>query len=408
MDEETQAQPGLTLFEPRYDTRFQVRRIGSDDAGQELAHIAFDESYRGVAEKKFHHWVIKAHDLSAPAANILKQTCLTLGTDAGVHRGAINCTIDREAVLISATQAQLERLIQKLRPQPFGLKALSESLVRMLQRQKQLSQGPLQVMAILNVTPDSFSDGGRLTSTEALIAQAGQALEAGAHILDIGGESTRPGAALVPQEEEMRRVAPAVEALHRAFPEAVISVDTRKATVAQAALAAGASMINDVSGLTFDPAMLGVVAEAHCPVVIMHSRGTPDVMQQNLVYSDLVGEISAFFYQQVALAVAAGVSPQHIILDPGFGFGKTLEHNLELMRRLPELASIGFPLLVGTSRKQFLTLGQLEAIPPDEREALTAASLALAIQSGARLVRLHDVVTQMPVVRWASRVWDRA
>ncbi len=317
-----------------------------------------------------------------------------------MHRHAIDCKIDREAVLITATRAQLEKLVQKLRPQPFSLKPLAESITRMLQRQKRLGQMPLETMAILNATPDSFSDGGRLTDTDAMVRAAARALELGVEILDVGGESTRPGAAEVSAEEELERVIPAIKAILTAFPDARISVDTRKAAVARAALDAGAAMVNDVSGLVFDPAMARVVAEAGCKVVIMHSKGTPDMMQQNPQYDDLMGEVSDFFYRQVAYAVEAGVDLENIILDPGIGFGKTLAHNMTLMRRLPELVSIGFPVLVGTSRKGFLTLGKPDEIPLDQREALTAASLAVAVQNGARLLRIHDVETQMPVIRW--------
>ncbi len=390
------------LFEPKHDTRFQVRQILPGETQQELERIAFDENYRNVAEKKFHHLIIKASDLSAPGANILKQTCLSIGAEAGVHHGAINCSIHREAVLITATRAQLERLIQKLRPQPFSLKLLAESISRMLQRQRHLHQNKLQVMAILNVTPDSFSDGGQLNSTQEILRAAERALEAGAHILDIGGESTRPGAQAVPIEEELNRVIPAIEAIHSAFPEAKISIDTRKSMVAKAALDAGATMINDVSGLTFDPEMILVVAQAGCPVVLMHSHGTPETMQESPHYEDVIGEIARFFYLQVAKAIEAGVQPEQIILDPGFGFGKNLAHNLELMRRLSEIVSIGFPVLVGTSRKSFLTLGKSDLIPPEQREALTAASLATAIQAGVSYVRIHDVETQMPVIQWLA------
>lgn len=405
MMSETQTQTPPALFDSRIDTRFEVRQICPKAAGLELERVQFDEDYRAAAEKKYHHIILKASDLSAPGANVLKQTCLSLGTDAGVHRGAINCTIDREAVLITATQAQLERLVLKLRPQPFGLKLLAESITRMLQRQRRLGNRPLEVMAILNTTPDSFSDGGRLMDPEAAVAAAGKALAIGADWLDVGGESTRPGAEEVPIDEELSRVIPVIEAIHKAFPEARMSVDTRKAAVARAALAAGAQMVNDVSGMRFEPEMAAVVAEARCPIVLMHSQGTPLTMQEAPQYHDVVGEVSRFLYGQVAAAVEAGIAPENIILDPGFGFGKTLDHNLALMRRLREIVSIGFPVLVGTSRKSFLTMGAGDRIPTHQREALTAASLAAAVQAGARLLRVHDLESQMPVVDWLKGIY---
>ncbi len=399
----TTLESGIVLFDPTDDLRFQVRQIHPSAADVELERVAFDESYRQVAEKKYHHLIIKAHSLSPAGANVLKQTCLTLGTDAGVHKHAINCKIDRGDVLITATASQLEKLVKKLRPQPFGLKPLSEAIQRMLLRQRYLQNQPIQVMAILNVTPDSFSDGGQFNSTTALLKHVETVLALGADYLDIGGESTRPGSQTVPVEEELQRVIPAIMEIKRRFPQARISIDTRKSPVARAALEAGAEIINDVSGLVYDPQMAAIAADYQCPVILMHSQGTPDVMQQSPHYDDVVGEVAEFFYRQVAGALAVGIQPQHIILDPGFGFGKTLEHNLELMRRLSELTSIGFPLLVGTSRKSFLTLGNSD-IPVDEREALTAASITMAVESGARILRLHDIQTQMPVVNWLKKM----
>lgn len=256
-----------------------------------------------------------------------------------------------------------------------------------------------RIMAILNVTPDSFSDGGRFDGLDDVLLAAERAVQAGADILDIGGESTRPGAKEISIEEETARVVPVIKALHRRFPEVLISIDTRKAAVAGAAVQAGAGMINDVSGLQFDPAIAGVAARAESWLVIMHSQGTPETMQANPSYSQgVIPDILAFFRQQVAVAEAAGVRRERIILDPGFGFGKTLNHNLEILGRFEAFQELGLPLLAGTSRKSFLALGN-KSIGPQDREALTAASLALAIQKGASYVRVHDVESQAPAVR---------
>lgn len=254
-------------------------------------------------------------------------------------------------------------------------------------------------MAILNLTPDSFSDGGRLGSLDAVLKAAEEAITTGADILDVGGESTRPGAQEIPVEEELQRVIPAIEALRREFPHIPISIDTRKAPVAEAAVQAGAGIINDVSGLQYDPAIADIAARYDAQLVIMHSQGTPDTMQNAPCYPNgVVEEVIAFFRQQTALALNAGVSPERIILDPGFGFGKTVQHNLTLLHYMDKLVALGYPVLAGTSRKSFLTLGDT-GITPDQREPLTAASLTLAIRKGARMVRVHDVATQAPVVR---------
>lgn len=263
-----------------------------------------------------------------------------------------------------------------------------------------------KIMAILNMTPDSFSDGGRLRTLEAALRTAQHALAAGADILDVGGESTRPGAMPIDPHEEMERVLPVITAIHREFPQAVISIDTRKASVANAALDAGASMINDVSGLQYDEAMASTAAHHQARLIIMHSQGTPDTMQKNPQYpGGIIDDIKCFLARQSEFALQAGVKPENILLDPGFGFGKTLPHNLTLLSRLDELTSLGFPLLVGASRKSFLTLGNRD-IPVNEREALTAVALSLAIQKGAAYVRVHDVETQFPVVRLAEALLE--
>jgi dihydropteroate synthase len=259
---------------------------------------------------------------------------------------------------------------------------------------------PIQIMAILNLTPDSFSDGGRLDSLDAALQQAERALAAGADILDIGGESTRPGAATIDPELEISRVLPAIRAIHKHFPQAVISIDTRKSSVAKAALEAGARIINDVSGLQYDPAMAETAAQFDATLILMHSQGTPETMQQNPQYPHgVVTEVSAFFERQIERAVQAGVSAEHIVLDPGFGFGKTLQHNLLLLHHLHQFLRFGLPVLIGTSRKSFLTLGNRH-IEVDRREALTAASVALGMQQGARWIRVHDMETQIPVIRF--------
>jgi len=257
-------------------------------------------------------------------------------------------------------------------------------------------------MAILNVTPDSFSDGGRLLTLDSALRAAEHALLAGANVLDVGGESTRPGAETIDAQAEMERVVPNIEAIHLRFPEAIISVDTRKAAVAEAAIEAGASWINDVSGLQFDPAMAATVARHQATLVLMHSQGTPDTMQRDPQYPQgVVQSILDFLEAQVAFAEQAGIAREKLIVDPGFGFGKTVAHNLDILRGLERFQELGLPVLAGTSRKSFLTMGNRDILT-DEREALTAVSLAMAIQKGAAYVRVHDVETQAPVIRLAE------
>src|SRR5579884_1930516 len=247
-----------------------------------------------------------------------------------------------------------------------------------------------QIMGVVNVTPDSFSDGGRYLDSQAAIAHA-QALEAeGAAFLDVGGESTRPGADPVPEDEELRRVMPVIEGLIARGAEARISVDTSKSVVAARALQAGATLVNDVTALRGDPEMAGVVAGAAADCCLMHMLGDPRTMQRDPHYDDVVGDIKAFLEERMAFAIKAGIAEERILIDPGIGFGKTTEHNLELLRRLDEFLDLGRPVVIGTSRKAFL--GRLTGREsPSDRVAATIATNVLAYERGARIFRVHDV-----------------
>ncbi len=254
-----------------------------------------------------------------------------------------------------------------------------------------LTEGPGPVVVgILNVTPDSFSDGGEFLDPDAAAEHAVAMLDEGAEILDVGGESTRPGSDPVSAEEEARRVVPVIGRIVAARPEAVISVDTYRSETAAAALEAGARIINDVTALRGDPRMASVVAEAHCPVILMHMRGEPKTMQREPRYTDVVREVRDFLARRAESAVAAGVGPEDVILDPGIGFGKNLEHNLALLRDLKDIAELGFPVLVGASRKRFI--GSITGVQEaKERVFGTVATTVLAYERGATIFRVHDV-----------------
>jgi len=243
-------------------------------------------------------------------------------------------------------------------------------------------------MGILNITPDSFYDGGRLLDVGAAIEFGLSMIEDGADILDVGGESSRPGAESISSNQELTRVLPVLEGL-RARASIPISIDTSKASVAKAALRAGADIVNDISALRLDPDMARTVSDAGAKVVLMHMQGTPRIMQQEPHYDDVVKEVGDFLMERVEHAQAAGIPPEHIILDPGIGFGKLLEHNLSLLRQLPKLVSYGYPVMVGLSRKSFL--GQLLDLPATERLEGTIAVNTIAILGGASIIRVHDV-----------------
>jgi dihydropteroate synthase len=254
------------------------------------------------------------------------------------------------------------------------------------------------VMGILNVTPDSFSDGNRFFSLQAAVERALELERGGADIIDIGGESTRPNAPAVDLAEELSRVIPVIEALAGRL-QVPISVDTYKAGVARAACAAGAEIVNDVSGLRFDPAMAQVVAEADAGLVVMHTRGTPDQMQSDTTYLDLIAEVKQYLLDSLALASHAGIPAARIAIDPGVGFGKSVAGNLELIRRLSEFQSLGRPILVGPSRKSFIgaVLGDRER----DRTFGTAAAVAACVLNGASIVRVHDVAAMRDVALMA-------
>jgi dihydropteroate synthase len=267
---------------------------------------------------------------------------------------------------------------------------------------------PFRVMGIINVTPDSFSDGGRYLDPRTAIAHGVELARQGADILDVGGESTRPGAEPVTLREELSRVVPVVEGLAERLPGVQISIDTSKSQVAERALAAGASLVNDVSALRGDPQMATVVASSGADCCLMHMAGEPRTMQRDPHYENVVQDVRSFLQERVAFAVAEGVREERIMIDPGIGFGKTIAHNLELLRRLDELVSVGRPIAIGTSRKSFIgailaqARGQDEPAAPGDRLQGTSASCVLALERGASVFRVHDVAAVRDALAMAA------
>ena len=382
------------------------------DAERELRGIGVDPVGIAMMYGKMQTRCVKLTDLQCRQANILKQEMLALGGDAAVARGTVACSIDHTDVILIGTDKQLQTLCDKLAPQPFQLPALAGELKRVLQRasqgprvwrtsRRELSLDRPLIMGILNSTPDSFSDGNQYSDPGRALERALEMVEQGADIIDIGGESTRPGSAPVPAEEELKRVLPVIAALAGRISRP-ISIDTWKSAVAQAAMDAGAEIINDISGLTFDPQMAGVAARSSAGMVLMHTRGTPQTMQHDTGYSDLMGEIILSLRQSLAMAGEAGIEQERIALDPGIGFAKTAAHNLEILRRLREVTTIGLPLLVGSSRKSFI--GTTLKRETGQRMYGTAATVALAVQGGAHILRVHDVREMRDVADMAHAI----
>ena len=244
-------------------------------------------------------------------------------------------------------------------------------------------------MGVLNVTPDSFSDGGQFNEINSAILHVDKMIKNGADIIDIGGESTKPGSEPVSANEESKRIVPLIRTIKNEYKDILISVDTYKSSVAKKAIEAGADFVNDISGLTFDDEMVSLLAQRNIPVVIMHINGKPKTMQKNILYSDLVSDIKRFFNKQCNHAINSGIKESNIMIDPGIGFGKTFDHNFTLLKRLKEFEDLGFPILIGPSRKAFI--GDVLNLPSNERVEGTIAAIVAGILNGANIIRVHDV-----------------
>jgi dihydropteroate synthase len=378
-----------------------------EEAGRSLAMIGADE--RGIAKMaaKGLARAIKLERVPLRVAHILKQEMLSLGGDAAVHREVITNGVDTTDVMLLGTVAQLRKLAKKLDVQPFGLKELGRGVSRLLQyteppvrrgldcRGRALIFGERTlIMGILNVTPDSFSDGGKFSHPDAALERALNMVAEGADILDIGAESTRHGYVEVSAQEEWRRLEPVLPALIEGT-SVPISVDTSKAEVAEKALALGVHMINDVWGLRRDPEMAAVAARYQSPVIVMHNR-------EDTAYQRLMGEIVSLLRESIALAEAQGLQGDQIIVDPGFGFGKTPRQNLEVLARLSELKSLGRPILLGTSRKS--TIGKALDAPVEERLEGTIATNVLGVAAGADIIRVHDVAAHRRAIQMTDAI----
>ncbi len=355
---------------------------------------------------------LKLLQVRTPAANIIKQEMLAAGGDAAVPTGCVLNKDKYSDVLLLGTRKHYNLLLKKLELMPyFGMDKIKAELEAVLNEEKLqtvladgrvLNYDKVLIMGILNITPDSFYENSR-TAVEEVVAKAGQMLADGADILDIGGESTRPGSDAVSAEEEQARVLPVIEALRKAYPQAVISVDTYRASTARAAIKAGADIINDISAMEADPEMIDVVCETKAPIILMHMRGTPKDMQDQCDYKNVVEEVAVYLAERANLLRERGVGADKIILDPGIGFAKNAEQNLKLMRDLYALTSFGYPVLLAASRKG--TIGKvLGDLPAEERLEGTLAVSCQAVYSGANMVRVHDVKENLRAVRMLEAI----
>lgn len=379
----------------KLEANMALTQIGSDPGG--VAHMAGKAIGRAI----------KLEQVPLRVAHILKQEMLSVGGDAAVHREVITNNVDATDIMLLGTTRQLERLVPKILAQPFGLKKIGQDLMLLLKTLEAMNLRSLNcrdlelklgertlIMGILNVTPDSFSDGGRFFKVENAIEQAERMVNEGADILDIGAESTRPGHEEVSPEEEWCRLEPILKALLERV-SVPVSIDTYKAKVAAKALEAGAHIINDVWGLQKDPDMARVVGEYKAPVIVMHN-------QKGTAYRHLMGDMMNFLRHSIELAEAQGLSGDQIIVDPGIGFGKTTEQNLEVMSRLAEFKTLGHPILLGTSRKSMI--GKTLNLTVDERLEGTLATSVLGVVSGVDIIRVHDVQANCRAAQMADAI----
>jgi dihydropteroate synthase len=384
----------------------------ANEAIQQMKKVGVDPTGVKLMEGKTLHFNLKVERIQPRTANLLKQELLSLGGDVAVDGRGFDCSANQTDALLMGTQKNFEKLILKLEQypdlQPLGqsiketLKNISKTHYSIRCRKRTLILGKRTLlMGVLNVTPDSFSDDGFFFDKEKAIAHGLRMVEEGADIIDIGGESTRPGSKPLELEEELRRVIPVIESLAKEV-DVPISIDTYKSTVAQRAIEAGAEIINDISGLHFDPGLAQVAAKEDAPLVLMHIRGTPETMQKDVHYDSLFSEILQYLKDSIQRAESAGLDPRQIIIDPGIGFGKTVEDNLLIIKNLYEFRILGKPILLGTSRKTFI--GKILNTEVGDRLEGTLSSIAIGVLNGAHIIRSHDVLQAKKAIAVADAI----
>jgi len=360
---------------------------------------------------------LKVRAVKTRAADILKQEMLSRMGDVVTSRDNLIKMEGLTDVIILGTEKSIKSLAEKINAQPFGLKKLSEDITQYLSMLGKLdssktitisdktfdleSEGAL-IMGILNITPDSFYDGGYYLSEDKYLQRIDEIVSQGAHIIDIGGMSTRPGSKPVSKQEEIDRIIPVIRKVCSRY-DIIISADTYRSEVAARAIDAGASILNDISGFTMDDSMIKVIAESKVWSVIMHIQGTPGNMQDDPVYDDVVDEIYDFLYNQAIKAQDAGIEPGKIIIDPGIGFGKKIEHNLSILAKLSDFTNMGYPVLVGASRKSFIG-SILGGAPAGQRLEGSIAAAVYAYINGARILRVHDVGQTVSAIKVAKSI----
>lgn len=368
---------------------FILRQIKNTNIENELKKIGFDKSYTHKAKEKFEYKNIKIYSLTPAMANIIKQTAISVGCDCATHREVITGKIECSNCILGGSISQIKKVAEKLKVQPFGLKKLGEEIEKLCPT---LEGGPksvisrsggTQLVGILNLTPNSFSDGGMFNDFEKAKEHLFELINDGADIIDIGAESTKPYSQAVSSKDQLEKLLPIIDFAKGKIP---LSIDTRSAEVAEECIKAGANIINDVSGFDYDPKMVDIIAKYNVPIIIQHSKGTPEDMQNSPEYTDLIEEIFLNLRKKIEFAHSKGI--ENIIIDPGIGFGKTRENNFEIIRRVEEFQSLGCPLMLGISRKSLLNMQNADNL---DKDIYTTALNALAIERNVDYIRVHNV-----------------
>ena len=364
---------------------FVLKEIVTDKIEKELEKIGFDKSYKDRAADKFNYKNIKIYSLTPAQANILKQTALSVGADCATHREVITSKTEKSDCILGGSTSQLKKISEKLKFQPFGLKLLSENILSFINVS---NDRKTKIVGILNLTPDSFSDGGEFLDFDKAKEHFEYMVSCGADIIDIGAESTKPYSTPVSAETQIDRILPILKFAGESGFDIPISIDTRSAKVAEECIKNGASIINDVSGFDYDINMADVIAKYGVKVILQHSKGEPENMQDNPVYESLIDEIYLKLKEKIDFSISKGIKKENIIVDPGIGFGKTREDNFEIIKRIEEFYGLGCEVMLGLSRKSLLNLGDYDN---DIKDIFTVALNALAIEKKVDYIRVHNV-----------------
>ena len=368
-------------------SEFILKTISNSDLEKEISDIGYDKNYIFKAREKFLHLNFKIFNITSAQGNIIKQLALSVGADCATHRDVITGKIEKSDCILGGNISQLKIVAQKLQLQPFGLKELGRLIEDKINNQKN-SVNKTQIVGILNLTKNSFSDGGKYYEFDDAVTHLNELINEGADIIDIGAESTKPYSEPVSNDDQLKKITPILEYINKNNIKTPISIDTRSSIVAKECIKLGASIINDVSGLEYDENIADITSQSNVKIIIQHSKGDPQNMQENPQYENIMDEIFFALKNKTDYALSKGIKPENIIIDAGIGFGKTKQHNFEILRRWKELKTLGYPVMLGLSRKSLLDMPNASN---EEKDLYSLALDSILINDGIDYLRVHNV-----------------